>query len=601
MGKIHIDKLTVTGSKGTSSIEFGEHLTIIAGPSDTGKSYIFKCIDYLFGAKTDKKNPPFNPNIGYNKLSMDVTCDFGNITFTRMINSPKIHVETNIEGIESKDYTVSDTIRPIYLKLLGINDEIMVPINENGETERLSWRTIKQDFMIHEGDTEKEGSILIPDKIGGPTKLLSNLLYFLYKQDFSEFDEDDNKKTKAAKRAAVQKYIIERKDVIQERKKIVQDELQKANINNSKLSDIIGEIKGKLSQLDTEIQTSIDENQTITKNILKVQERIQEYQVLIDRYSVLESQYTSDIQRLSFIVDNETIKRDMPSNSNCPFCNGIINDHDHNSYIQASRAELIRTVNNIEGLSKTKNDIENEIKIQSEKLNSLNSKKKKIENFINGELLPKQDSLTNQLNKYQAIIEAQNELNLLNEFSSKFDDDLKDIDITVGKKRKYKPKELFPKSFGDSLGTNYLKLLNEINYIPSNSAEFDMSSFDIIINGNTKSSHGKGYRSLFNSLLVLALRDYFNTKAEINPHFYFIDSPLHGLKATDDNTDENVRFEFFDYLVNNHGNDQIIIIENTNDHDLPKINYEEKGIKLYVFTQKENVGSYGFLEGIRKN
>lgn len=40
MGYIKITKLEVSGEKGTSSIEFGEHLTIIAGPSDTGKSYI---------------------------------------------------------------------------------------------------------------------------------------------------------------------------------------------------------------------------------------------------------------------------------------------------------------------------------------------------------------------------------------------------------------------------------------------------------------------------------------------------------------------------------------------------------------------------------
>ena len=57
MGYIKITKLEVSGEKGTSSIEFGEHLTIIAGPSDTGKSYIFKCIDYLFGA--DSTSLPF--------------------------------------------------------------------------------------------------------------------------------------------------------------------------------------------------------------------------------------------------------------------------------------------------------------------------------------------------------------------------------------------------------------------------------------------------------------------------------------------------------------------------------------------------------------
>ena len=45
MNRIYIEKLSVTGTKTPSHIEFGKNLTIIAGPSDTGKSYIYKCID----------------------------------------------------------------------------------------------------------------------------------------------------------------------------------------------------------------------------------------------------------------------------------------------------------------------------------------------------------------------------------------------------------------------------------------------------------------------------------------------------------------------------------------------------------------------------
>ena len=45
MNRIHIEKLSVTGTKEDSHIEFANNLTIIAGPSDTGKSYIYKCIE----------------------------------------------------------------------------------------------------------------------------------------------------------------------------------------------------------------------------------------------------------------------------------------------------------------------------------------------------------------------------------------------------------------------------------------------------------------------------------------------------------------------------------------------------------------------------
>ena len=267
--------------------------------------------------------------------------------------------------------------------------------------------------------------------------------------------------------------------------------------------------------------------------------------------------------------------------------------HDHSSYLEASKGELIRTVNKLEDLSQSKVDVENEIKQLKENAEYLNSKKTEIDVFLNRQLLPKQESLSNKLNEYQNIIESRNELNLINELSTNLDNELKNIDQTVSQKTIYKPKDLFPEDFSTSISTYYLSILKEINYIPSEDATFDVNTFDIIVNGKTKRSHGKGYRSLLNSLLILSVRLYFNSKSIINPHFYFIDSPLHGLMMADNvNTNENVRLGFFSYLVNNHKNDQIIIIENTNNHDLPVINFEEKGIKLIKFTQNENEGRY---------
>ena len=51
MSKFYIKKLTAYGeTKKESSIEFSPYLTIICGASNTGKTYIFKCIKYLFGS-----------------------------------------------------------------------------------------------------------------------------------------------------------------------------------------------------------------------------------------------------------------------------------------------------------------------------------------------------------------------------------------------------------------------------------------------------------------------------------------------------------------------------------------------------------------------
>lgn len=107
----------------------------------------------------------------------------------------------------------------------------------------------------------------------------------------------------------------------------------------------------------------------------------------------------------------------------------------------------------------------------------------------------------------------------------------------------------------------------------------------------------------FNSLLVLSLRCYFNEHAEINPHFYLLDSPLHGLmtETSDENNEDDLRKGFFNYLFNNYGNDQIIVIENTEKKELPKIDFDSRFVKVYTFTKDENNGRYGFLDGVFQN
>ena len=48
-------------------------------------------------------------------------------------------------------------------------------------------------------------------------------------------------------------------------------------------------------------------------------------------------------------------------------------------------------------------------------------------------------------------------------------------------------------------------------------------------------------------------------------------------------------------------NDQIIVIENTEKKELPKIDFDSRFVKVYTFTKDENNGRYGFLDGVFQN
>ena len=77
MANIRLKKLTVSGDNRIPSlIEFGDRLTVIAGPSDTGKSYIFKCIDYILGAENDAKHQPLDLQEGYDTIELELSQQF---------------------------------------------------------------------------------------------------------------------------------------------------------------------------------------------------------------------------------------------------------------------------------------------------------------------------------------------------------------------------------------------------------------------------------------------------------------------------------------------------------------------------------------------
>ena len=82
MSKFYIESIAAHGSgKNDAIVSFGEGLNIIQGYSDTGKTCVVKCIDFIYGSS----EKPFDKNTGYNRVSMRIVTPSGAITFSRTI------------------------------------------------------------------------------------------------------------------------------------------------------------------------------------------------------------------------------------------------------------------------------------------------------------------------------------------------------------------------------------------------------------------------------------------------------------------------------------------------------------------------------------
>lgn len=601
MSHLKIRKLSVFGpGKKTSIIEFGENLTIISGPSDTGKTYIFRCINYLFGAAS--KDLPFPIELGYDTLSGVFTSSVGEISVTRKLGSKQLVVNSQIDGIDSGEYLdthpkdQSKTIGAVFFNMIGMRHDIKIPKKQDGEKAALTWRYIRDTFMIKEVDTERQETILYPLQFSDQTPFLSTLLYLLYKIDFTPYIKDSENEKNNAVNVAVSSYIEKHVELSRTRKAEIEKDLKTLREDFKEISFLKGNIENQLEDVNREIEINLKSIDSITNETLMISEVLKNMKMTLTNFKVLFSQYQADIKRLTFIVDGEEHAKRHSNLEKCPYCDGEMTDVDETSFIETAKIELAKTINNLNELDITMNNISSEIADHEQLLNNLDEEKNEITKKLNKVLSPKQTILKEQIDKYKKILSLEEELKVYEGFDDVFDVDLAFYKSNKTEKIVYRPKELFPRHFADEISTNFGMILEEMSFLPINSFSFNKSSFDIIVNGSEKKNYGKGFRALFNSTLILALRKYFNKRAQINPGFYVIDSPLHGL-AMPENIDieQSVRLGLFKYLYNNYGTDQIIIFENTDQHELPES--DDENIKIIKFTSNEESGRYGFLHG----
>ena len=600
MSKFYIESIIAHGSgKKDSVVSFGEGLNIIQGFSNTGKTCVVRCIDFIYGSSTK----PFEKNTGYNKVSMRIVTSNGAITFSRTIGRNQIQVVSENPEIESGTYDIAykqkqknPAINGVWLKLIGIEGEPMIPKNIDFVKSHLTWRTLASVFYVTEKHIVRPESVVLPEQRTGDTLLLSALLYLISGRDFAETDAQTKKEIRVARRKAVEEYVNKQLSGISNRKKQLTEQLAAfADIDvEAEITRIVSEIE----ETDAAITQAVNSSKELLGHILVTEEKAAECSVLLSRYQSLKSQYTADIKRLTFIVEGEVEYQNIPRVSKCPFCDGKIATHNHQSYIEASRGELARIVAQLDGLEAAEADVKTELSQIETELTALRAKRENIESLISEQLRPKADNLREMLSNYKAFIRLKHEMDVIDSFSDSWTTDLRELPEETGDTLQYHPKEYFDESFLSAMDTLAKDILNECNYENLTSARFNLSDFDIEVNGGKKSTnHGKGYCAFLNTVVVLMFRKYFATKAKYNPGLLIIDTPLLGLdQGVDDAAPESMRTALFRYLMNNQTEGQMIVVENL--EHIPKLDYAASGATVTTFTKGRFEGRYGFLEGV---
>ena len=587
----YIERIIVTGSGKTDSIiDLSNGVNIIYGPSNTGKTYIVKCIDYMFGS--DKE--PIDVSTGYQYIKVIVKTVRGKLTMSRKIGENKIEIDSSDSKISSGKYNskasstnYDKTINSVWLSLIDIDEMHLIISNENFKKKILSWRTFSHMFMLTETKIISENSVILSDRYTNNTAELTSLIFLLSGLDFAESEVKDSKEIKEAKKNVLKAYINKELFRLSERNQELMIQL-KENPN----VDIAVEIEKIIAEISTNeqrINKSIEENKKILAQLYEKNGNLSECNMLLNRYNELATQYDADLKRLNFIVDGEANLNGSFS-THCPFCDGEVVVKKNRNYIDAAKSDYKKIKLQVKDLESASKELRSEKLGLEQEVGTLMAKKQSTEELIEKELKPQVFILKEKLSAYKDAIECQKEIDILKKLSEQKTTDMIENDTDEESELKFKVKEHLDYSFITELNDGIKSFLENCNYDNFLSVVFDKADMDIVINGKKKSSNGKGYNAYFNSVVAIVLSRYMESNAKYSPDFLVLDSPILSLKEKETKKpSETMRHALFENIIDNQKGIQTIIVEN----EIPDIDYKDANI--IHFTKEKNNGRYGFL------
>lgn len=284
MAGFYIKKVIAkSDKKATADVTFQRGLNVIQGRSDTGKSCIVKCIEFVFGGNMKNLTTPFKPTSGYNEAVIILDTPDGEITVSRKVGKNQVEVSTQIEAIESGAYNLKHSDKSkkqdfniVMLYLLGIEGEPKVPSNARFTPERLTWTNLLRLFYVKERRIDDEVSIIEPQETYEKTLFMSSLIYLLTGQDFSEMDVQTRKEIRKARKEAVEEYVNGKLSNAGERKERLKKALQ--IFSGIDVEAQIAQMISSLEETEQKIAAALEESKKLLSSIMALEEKISRMQ-----------------------------------------------------------------------------------------------------------------------------------------------------------------------------------------------------------------------------------------------------------------------------------------------------------------------------------
>jgi rubrerythrin len=623
MNRLTLRKLVYTSDgagKLPAIIDFAPGFNVISGPSDTGKSLIFECINYALGSSKPPKDRP--ESRGYTTVFLSVLAGEEILTLRRSTRSKAIIVYKsdydNIgdEGTEkivlSDSAQAADNISDYLLSIIGMKDKRLKK-NEKNETKSLTFNILRKLLLVNETKIQKETSPIFTDNLTDSTSEKALLRYMLTGIDYSDIIAVKDAKIRKADANArinlLDKLIGSNSTSLKENtsKEELEKQLEKLTLS------IDGETN-KVFENQNEIEDLREQRRTSFENAIAADSKIDQLKEILSRFTLLAQHYKTDLERLDAIIEAGNGLSGVIE-INCPLCGSESEHHrlecaisdKEISEIKISCEREKKKINSLNGdLLQTINQVQNEILDLSGTKETNESEFKRIDKVISDKLEPNIFSLKNHLRElFETKKEVEMAISTLEQV--KVMQDLKasaEKDLKTPTKASISPVEVKATEAAELIRIIEKNLI-DWSYPSLHKGEskviFSELSQDIAIGDKDRASQGKGYRAITYAAWIISLMELCLDKKMSHPGFVVLDSPLVTYRPADkpilenDAISDNMAERFYSSLCNLAKDRQVIILENENPSTkvIEKINYVH-------FTRNAEFGRYGFIPPIIK-
>lgn len=582
-----------------AKVVFDGRRTLIRGPSDTGKSHIWKCIWFLLGGTGTLE--PFPESQGYDSLELAFQHGEHEYFVRKAMSGGAARILVRMNDLWVPDGTpnplrdVNQDLSELLVGLSGAAGKLV--LRKRSEKGPLTgddlrhWALLSQPSMISEDATKGKGH--------GSDKHVSSYSLFLSGLDDSavELYKTPSQKDQAKGRlAAAEAELARLQSVIP------------ADTDRAFAVAALAQVDERLDMFATQLQVRSSALKELRQQIFAKGEalniattQLASATSMRERFTLLDLKYASDLARLGATDEGIAFFQALVETP-CPLCGTPVEQHVDPANLKpraptkyrdaiAAEAEKIRALRrglqpSLAQEQKRLATATADVQRLTASLKELEEQEKAVLRSASLEFDSDPRDLAESHTRFSSMIDAFDEaVRLTGEIAL----------LKEATKQKQTPLVRNIGQHGDDVGVIARQMLNDWGFTSIQSVYVDPKACDLVIDGRRRLSYGAGKRGLFLSAMTIALMQHALTNGHPHLGVVVLDSPLkaYAQKETPDNDREiptaTVNTSFYAWLSRFKGPGQIVVLENE-----PVDAVTARALDAIEFTDDYTRGRQGF-------